>query len=76
MIAEGGAKLHFVDDRFETVKAIAADSHLSAMPRFQTYFATWCAAACLSKKVSARTGQRLRSTGQGRGQGQGSMRMS
>ena len=44
MIAEGGAKLHFVDDRFETVEAIAADPYLSALPRFQTYFATWCAA--------------------------------
>ncbi len=45
MIAEGGAKLHFVDDRFETVEAIAADPHLSALPKFQIYFATWCAAA-------------------------------
>ena len=45
MIAQGGAKLHFVDDRFETVQAIAADPHLSALPKFQTYFATWCAAA-------------------------------
>ncbi len=45
MISEGGAKLHFVDDRFETVEAIAADPYLSALPRLQTYFATWCAAA-------------------------------
>ena len=44
MIADGGAKLHFVDDRFETVKAIAGNPHLAAMPKFQTYFATWCVA--------------------------------
>ena len=48
MISEGGAKLHFVDDRFETVEAIAADPYLSALPKFQTYFASWCAAERVS----------------------------
>ena len=53
MISEGGAKLHFVDDRFETVHAVAEDPRLSALPRFQTYFASWCAAERLLMRVTA-----------------------
>ena len=60
MVAEGGAKLHFVDDRFQTVKAIAANAHLSAMPNFQTYFATWYAAVCRLLRRVVATGQRDR----------------
>lgn len=51
-MAELGAKLHFVDDRFETVAAVAADPALRALPKFQAYFATWCAR--VEKRVAQR----------------------
>ncbi len=40
MVAEGGATLHFIDDRLETVRAVAADPGLRAAG-IKPYFASW-----------------------------------
>ena len=38
MVKEQNATIHFVDDRFETVKAVAEESSLS---KVQVYMADW-----------------------------------
>lgn len=41
-MSEGGAKMHFIDDRLETVKGIASDAALQEAG-LRVYFAEWWA---------------------------------
>ena len=43
MVKEQNATVHFVDDRFETVKAVAEEPSLA---RVQVYMADWYATSC------------------------------
>lgn len=45
MVVEGGATLHFIDDRFETVQTAAANADLRARG-VKIYFASWSAFRC------------------------------
>jgi hypothetical protein len=44
LVSEGGAKMHFIDDRLDTVKGIAADAALRDAG-LRVYFADWCASS-------------------------------
>ena len=44
LVSEGGARMHFIDDRLETVKGIAADAALRDAG-LRAYFAEWCASS-------------------------------
>ena len=41
LVSEGGAKMHFIDDRLETVRGIASDKMLRDAG-LRVYFAEWC----------------------------------
>lgn len=42
LVSEGGARMHFIDDRLETVRGIASDAALREAG-LRVYFAEWCA---------------------------------
>ena len=42
LVSEGGARMHFIDDRLETVKGVAADAALREAG-LRVYFAEWWA---------------------------------
>jgi hypothetical protein len=44
LVSEAGAKMHFIDDRLETVKGIASDAALRDAG-LRVYFAEWCASS-------------------------------